>query len=122
MNDETREMQQARQETRDFLDITARMVGAEPPRPRRRKRHRGGQPGNKNAVKHGFYARELTPAQMEALEEARQSTYLAGEMDILRIKINALFDDPTSDPNLLLRAIWVLARVSRIDDRLRFGT
>jgi len=31
---------------------------------------RGAQPGNRNARTHGFYSRELTPGQMEALHAA----------------------------------------------------
>ena len=34
-------------------------------------RKRGGQPGNQNARKHGFYARTLTPEQTEAQDDAR---------------------------------------------------
>ncbi len=33
----------------------------------RKKRHRGGQPGNQNARKHGFYAGNLTQAELAEL-------------------------------------------------------
>jgi hypothetical protein len=71
-----------------------------PPRPRRsgaqsgcrpgaqsgRRRRRGGQPGNTNALKHGFYARHLPLEDTAGLDDLPLDT-LADEITLLRILI-----------------------------------
>ena len=58
-------------------------------KPARRKR--GGQPGNKNRLKHGFYAHSFDP-----LEDADLDTMVAAglqdEVAMLRVVIRRLFD------------------------------
>lgn len=48
------------------------------------KRRRGAQPGNVNALKHGFYATLFRPAEMSDLETMLESG-LAGEVAMLRV-------------------------------------
>ena len=40
----------------------------------------------------------------------------------MRYKITTFMDDPNTDPQLLLRAVWVLARMVRIEERVRYGS
>ena len=81
----------------------------------------GGQPGNQNARKHGFYSKSLTPEQQEAIVEARKADILTEEIAFMRVKVQALVDDPNHDTDQVFRGIGLLARIVRIDDNLRFG-
>ena len=58
----------------------------------------GGQPGNQNARKHGFYSKSLTPEQQETIVEARKADILTEEIAFMRVKVQALVDDPTTTP------------------------
>ena len=81
----------------------------------------GGQPGNQNARKHGFYSKSLTPEQQEAIVEARKADILTEEIAFMRVKVQALVDDPNHDIDQVFRGIGLLARIVRIDDNLWFG-
>ena len=82
---------------------------------------RGAPPGNQNALKHGFYAKRLTPEQRDALAEARNADHLVEEIATMRVKIDALLDQPDPDYKLIFNAMWVLARMVRIEHRVRLG-
>ena len=71
--------------------------------------------------KQGIYARSFTPEQQDALAQARQADLLAEEITTLRVKIAALLDYPSADPNLILRAMLSLARMVRNKERARYG-
>ena len=71
--------------------------------------------------KPGIYARFFTPEQQDALADARQADLLDEEIATLRVKIAALLDYPSADPNLILRAMLALARKVRIKERARYG-
>ena len=71
--------------------------------------------------KPGIYARFFTPQQQDALAEAKQADLLAEEIATLRVKIAALLDNPSADPNLILRAMLSLARKVRNKERARYG-
>jgi len=49
----------------------------------------GAQPGNKNALKHGFYAERFTTAEKERLE-LQDPTDVEGEIAFLRVCLNRL--------------------------------
>jgi hypothetical protein len=49
-------------------------------------RKRGGQPGNTNALKHGFYAKYFSLAERRGLE-ATEGAVLGGEIGLLRVLI-----------------------------------
>ena len=72
--------------------------------------------------KPGIYARSFTPEQLDALAEAKQADLLAEEITTLRVKIAALLDNPSADPNLILRAMLALARKVRNKERARHGS
>ncbi len=95
---------------------TAAEGAADPPR-----RKRGARPGNQNARKSGFYGRSLPPTQQDALAEARQADSLVEEIAMLRVKISAFAANTDTDPDLILRAMSLLARLVRMDERMRLG-
>jgi len=47
-------------------------------------KRRGGQPGNVNAVKHGFYSRRFRELEAEDLDAALQNG-LGDEIDMMRV-------------------------------------
>ena len=85
------------------------------------KPKRGGQPGNQNARKHGFYSKHFTPEQIEQLEAADDLKDLGPEIALLRVKLNTLLDDPDVSPDLLLRAVNSVARLMSIQRRYVYG-
>jgi hypothetical protein len=52
------------------------------------RRRGGGQPGNKNALKHGIYAKRFTPEDASILDQMGKD--LDGEIALLRVHINGL--------------------------------
>lgn len=50
-------------------------------------RRPGGQPGNTNAIKHGFYAQKFKPQQLDDYARARAVTGLDEEIALLRLVI-----------------------------------
>ena len=44
--------------------------------------------GNTNALKHGLYAKRITPSERAALGEHADTTSLAAEIELLRVIIN----------------------------------
>lgn len=79
-------------------------AAADAPPPRRR---RGAQPGNTNALKHGFYGRaRLTAHTLELLEQAREHGALADDVALLRVEMARLVSSGDYDP----RALAALAR------------
>ena len=52
---------------------------------------RGGQPGNSNAVKHGFYSRKFMDLESEDLETALREG-LGDEIALMRVMIRRVFD------------------------------
>ncbi len=112
--------------TQDFKDLLPTAVPDEAREPAKSNspppRKSGGQPGNQNARKHGFYSRRLSPREQADLEEATGMDLLDEEMAVLRVKIGALVENPNVDLKLLLSAFQTLGRMLRIDDRVRFGS
>ena len=54
-------------------------------------RTRGGQPGNANAVKHGFYSRKFRDLESQDLETALREG-LGDEIALMRVMIRRVFD------------------------------
>ena len=84
--------------------------------------NRGGAPiGNQNARKHGLCSKRLTPEQQEALPDAMAPYSLVEEIAALRVKLADALGDESTSHDVLLRYMMVLARMIRIDDRVRHG-
>ena len=82
----------------------------------------GGQPGNKNAVKHGLYAKALTPEQQDAFPTALETQFLNQEIAVMRLKMAALMAEDGVDFNLVVRGMGTLTRMVRIEERIRYGS
>lgn len=67
----------------------------------KKTRKRGAQPGNTNALKHGFYSRRFTAGDFEDLE-ARLSEGVSDEIAMLRVIVrrmfNAALESSAADP------------------------
>ncbi|MGI2336653.1 MAG: hypothetical protein ACRKGH_08470 [Dehalogenimonas sp.] len=74
-------------------------------------RRRGGQPGNRNAVTHGFYARPIPEQREEALSQAEEVQGLDEEIALLRSKIRRLEDLDPDNIKLAMQAINTLSNV-----------
>lgn len=78
----------------------------------RPKRKSGGQPGNQNARKHGFYSRVLTPGQLAAFPKATISDALNSELAVLRFSISALLQKDPSNVTLVARGVNAVCRTT----------
>jgi len=87
----------------------------------RTKRKRGGQPGNQNARKHGFYAKVLEEAEQVELELAEGITGIDDEIAVLRLKIQSLLEHDADNLQLLIQATSTLARLLRTKYQLDAG-
>jgi hypothetical protein len=76
-------------------------------------RKRGGQPGNMNAVKHGFYWQGFKPGEGEDLE-LLDGAGMQQEIDMLRILMRRLFQyaAQAEDPASTATTLESLANVS----------
>jgi hypothetical protein len=81
----------------------------------------GGQPGNLNALKHGFYSRALKQAQNLELEAATLIAVddLTGEIALLRQRILVLLDAAPEKLDLLCIASRALANLARTQYHLK---
>ncbi len=69
-------------------EIDQEMYGVAPPRIGRGKR--GGQPGNLNALKHGFYSSHYTPAELRKLDDMKEDE-VTEEIGLLQILMKRVF-------------------------------
>ena len=81
------------------------------------KRTRGAQPANRNALKHGFYAKTLSEAEKLDLEAAADIEGLDDEIALLRVKIKHALERDPDNLDILLDASATLARLVK----LRYG-
>ena len=82
----------------------------------------GGQPGNRNAVKHGLYAKALTPEQQDVFPDTLKMEFLNHEIAVMRLKLAAHLAEDGMDFNLVVRAMGTLSRMVRIEQRIRYGS
>jgi len=87
----------------------------------RTKRRQGGQPGNLNALKHGFYSRALKEAQSLELDEAAAvpSDDLSGEIALIRQRILVLLAAAPDNLELLCLATRAIANLTRTQYHLK---
>ena len=75
----------------------------------RGKRKMGGQPGNQNARKHGFYSKVLDEAERLDLELATGVEGIDDEIALLRVKIKSLLERDPENIKLIMQATNTLA-------------
>jgi len=87
----------------------------------RTKRNPGAQPGNLNAMKHGFYSRALKEAQRLELDLAAAVAPddLSGEIALLRQRILTLLVAAPEKLDLLCDAVRALANLTRTQYHLK---
>jgi len=70
----------------------------------RERRKIGGQPGNQNARKHGFYSKVLDEAEQLDLELATGVEGINDEIALLRVKIKSLLERDPENIKLIMQA------------------
>ncbi|MDP2743773.1 MAG: hypothetical protein Q8P00_01740, partial [Dehalococcoidia bacterium] len=91
-------------------------AGAPPPRKERMKR--GGQKGNQNARKHGFYSGALDPAEIGEFWNIINLEGLPPEIALLRIKLRSSLQQDPGNPHVLSAASKLLVRLYSSRSRL----
>ena len=82
------------------------------------KKKRGGQPGNLNARRHGFYSKCLDRAMRQEMRAASELSGLDMEIAVLRMKIAAILRHDPRNFKLLIQALGTLARMLQLKYRL----
>jgi len=77
------------------------------------KKKKGAQPGNRNAMTHGFYSKVLDEAEKLELEAAQSIDGIDDEIALLRVKIHSLVDKDPDNIKLIMEATNTLARLLR---------
>jgi hypothetical protein len=76
---------------------------------REAKRKRGGQKGNQNARKHGFYSKVLDEAGRLDFELASGVEGIDDEIALLRVKIKSILEKDPENIRLIMQATNTLA-------------
>lgn len=98
---------------------------SEPPKPSRTyhrpKRKPGAQPGNLNALTHGFYSHALSAAQALELHDAQAlpTDDLSDEIAILRQRLLQLIKNEPDNLDLLFAGVRALANLARAHYHLK---
>jgi hypothetical protein len=72
-------------------------------------RKRGGQKGNQNALKHGFYSKVLDEAEKLDFETASDVNGIDDEIALLRVKIKSVLEKDPENVKLIMQATNTLA-------------
>jgi hypothetical protein len=83
----------------------------ETPEKPEKPRRRGGQPGNRNAVTHGFYSRPLSDERETAMSQADEIQGLDEEIALLRYKIRRLEELDPDNVKLIIQSVNTLSNV-----------
>jgi hypothetical protein len=82
-------------------------------------RSQGGQPGNQNARKHGFYSRTLDEQGKKDFEEARDVLGLEDEIALLRAKIMGILRNQPNNVDVLNKAMATMCRLLDTQERVK---
>jgi hypothetical protein len=80
---------------------------------------RGGQKGNQNARKHGFYSEVLDESQRIDFETATTVEGIDEEIALLRVKIKSLVQYNPENMRLIMQAINALSKLIMIKYNIR---
>jgi len=78
---------------------------------RKTKRKRGGQKGNQNARKHGFYSSTLSPAEICEFWNTLNLEGIEPEIAVLRIKLRSLLQHDPGNHRVLGEASKLLSKL-----------
>jgi hypothetical protein len=76
---------------------------------RRQKRRRGGQPGNQNARRHGFYSSSLDQADICRFLNIINSEGVDPVVAVLRLKLSSVLERSPGNRRVILEACKLLA-------------
>ena len=88
------------------------------PTPRRRKRLPGGQPGNRNGLKHGLYSTQLTAQERRMFLQARKMRGVGDELAVFRVKFAQMLSDPWLNLRSLALALSVVTRAEALQHKM----
>jgi len=74
------------------------------------KRRRGGQKGNRNACKHGFYSTALNPAQESQLWNIAGLEGVDPEMALIRVKLQSCLQQDPGNRRLIREASRLIVK------------
>jgi hypothetical protein len=77
----------------------------------RHKRQSGGQPGNQNARKHGFYAVNLTPAELSDYWQLVRGHGLSPQLALTRVKISHALSNAPGNKRILTESTNMLTEL-----------
>jgi len=83
----------------------------------RHKRHRGGQPGNRNALKHGLYSSRLSADQVCEIANILNAGGRNTELIALRLKLTSALKSAPDNRRVFMEASKILCKwyLSRYD-------
>ncbi len=84
-------------------------------------RPRGGQPGNQNARKHGYYSGVFTGQDKAFLRKAAEIDGLDEEIALLRARLRSVVKNDPDNIRLISEAASTLARLMRTSHKLGFS-
>lgn len=87
-----------------------------PPTPQNPRRKRGAQPGNRNAYKHGFYARPFSRQEINSLDDVQNG--MADEIAMLRLLMRRIMEQAEEKDGGLQETLQTLQRLSLVANRL----
>ena len=73
---------------------------------------RGGQQGNQNARKHGFYSSSLTPDEIDRYWDIYIHESIDPEMAVLRVKLQSLISQSPVSPHVLKEVVRLIVKWS----------
>lgn len=82
------------------------------------KRKRGGQPGNQNARRHGFYSDVLDKRDRQALVLVAGKDGLDDEIDLLRVRLRAIMQNSPNNVRLAVDVSNTITKMVRTRDKL----
>ena len=78
-----------------------------------KKRTPGGQKGNQNARKHGFYSANLSQDELAELWQAVNVEHVDPHLALIRLKVKLFMQKEAGNPRLLAEAARLIANLSR---------
>ena len=85
----------------------------------RRKRLPGGQPGNRNGLKHGLYSTQLTAQERRMFLQARKMQGVGDELAVFRVKFSQMLSDPWLSLRSLALALSVVTRAEALQYKIQ---
>jgi hypothetical protein len=85
------------------------------------KKHSGGQPGNQNARKHGFYSGSFIGVDKTVLSQASRITGLDDEIALLRARLKVTLRNDPNNLRLISEVASTLARLVRTSQKCGFN-